>query len=304
MKVSDDCQIVLKALCLFVCLAGWCDSSLDYEMCPALREAHPGASPDRILQGFQWPGIAPKHREPLQRVQSHSGAAEVADWSWHDVCDVGSDLRHDQWVQRPGQDAFRPQQVWWEWLLGFGCNMFTFSEFLHMSCWTCSWWSPFLRLQREPSAFQTPSTESVTTWSRSILARPPHSNFGCEIIRLLLILFRLKACMRCKMFAILCPGKCLSFHQVSGAAQALHFQKYNLWWSMNAKKVKKSVRNRLRWSEETWGRNIDQCCLFVWGYQPVQSRHEGLWAGVGMLLRSYLFLIKSQWVCFCETFGD
>ncbi|CAK9075622.1 unnamed protein product, partial [Durusdinium trenchii] len=35
-------------------------------------------------------------------------------------------------------------------------------------------------------------------------------------------------------------GKCLSFHQVSGAAQALHFQKYNLWWSMNAKKVKKS----------------------------------------------------------------
>eukprot|EP00435_Cladocopium_sp_Y103_P033913 s1822_g8.t1 len=51
---------------------------------------------------------------------------------------------------------------------------------------------------------------------------------------------------------------------VTPASQILHFQKYNYWWSMNAKKVKKSVRNRLRWSEETWGRNVDQCCLFVW----------------------------------------
>ena len=40
---------------------------------------------------------------------------------------------------------------------------------------------------------------------------------------------------------------------------------------MNAKKVKKTVRNRLRWSEEQWGRNVDQCCLFIWAVKQCKA---------------------------------
>lgn len=52
--------------------------------------------------------------------------------------------------------------------------------------------------------------------------------------------------------------------EVTPASQRLHFEKYNLWWGINAKKMKRSVRARLRWNEENWSKNVEHCCLCVW----------------------------------------
>lgn len=46
--------------------------------------------------------------------------------------------------------------------------------------------------------------------------------------------------------------------------QHLHFRKYNQWWSTCAKKMKKSMRPRLRWSEEQWSTNVSHCAIFNW----------------------------------------
>ena len=51
--------------------------------------------------------------------------------------------------------------------------------------------------------------------------------------------------------------------KVTPDVQHLHFQKYNRWWSVNARKVKKTVRNRIRWNEEQWTTNVNHCALFV-----------------------------------------
>ena len=58
-------------------------------------------------------------------------------------------------------------------------------------------------------------------------------------------------------------------------AQHLHFRKYNLWWSVNAKKMKVTMRSRLRWSEETWCRNMDHCCICVWVVNEA-SKQDGV----------------------------
>lgn len=42
------------------------------------------------------------------------------------------------------------------------------------------------------------------------------------------------------------------------------FTVYNYWWGLNARKVKRTMRNRLRWSEEVWNRHIDRCCVVTW----------------------------------------
>ena len=74
-----------------------------------------------------------------------------------------------------------------------------------------------------------------------------------------------------------CPLTLLQL-QVTNESQVLHFQKYNYWWGLNAKKVKKSVRNRLRWNEEASGRNVDQCCLFAWAMQQCKINPQVLWS--------------------------
>ena len=46
--------------------------------------------------------------------------------------------------------------------------------------------------------------------------------------------------------------------------QKLHFLKYNHWWSVNSKRMKRSMRSRLRWNDEQWNRNVDQCALAIY----------------------------------------
>ena len=52
--------------------------------------------------------------------------------------------------------------------------------------------------------------------------------------------------------------------EVTPAVQHLHFQKYNLWWSQNARRVKRSMRARMRWTEEQWINNVNHCAVFQW----------------------------------------
>ncbi|CAK9003618.1 unnamed protein product [Durusdinium trenchii] len=59
-------------------------------------------------------------------------------------------------------------------------------------------------------------------------------------------------------------GQWVMILTVSEAAQELHFKKYNQWWSVNARRVKRSTRSRLRWGEEVWSRHVDQCCVAAW----------------------------------------
>lgn len=44
----------------------------------------------------------------------------------------------------------------------------------------------------------------------------------------------------------------------------LLFQKYNYWWLLNAKKVKRTQRSKLRLHEEQWGKAVDHACLAYW----------------------------------------
>ena len=64
-------------------------------------------------------------------------------------------------------------------------------------------------------------------------------------------------------------------------SQQLHFRKYNLWWSLNARRVKRTARSRLRWGEEFWGRHVDQCCLFVWVYEETAKQAGVPWSVFG-----------------------
>ena len=52
--------------------------------------------------------------------------------------------------------------------------------------------------------------------------------------------------------------------KVSPAAQILAFQRYNKWWSVNVRKVKRTARARLRWTEDYWAKSIDHACMLVW----------------------------------------
>jgi hypothetical protein len=40
--------------------------------------------------------------------------------------------------------------------------------------------------------------------------------------------------------------------------------KYNQWWGNNRGKMKKSMRARLRWTEEQWSNNVSHCAIFQW----------------------------------------
>lgn len=79
-------------------------------------------------------------------------------------------------------------------------------------------------------------------------------------------------------------------NKVTPEAQHLHFQKYNMWWSNNARRMKKTMRCRLRWSEEQWTANVNHCCIFIWvrGHcendpnvtqDMIDSMHSGFMSG-------------------------
>ncbi|CAK9077334.1 unnamed protein product [Durusdinium trenchii] len=62
--------------------------------------------------------------------------------------------------------------------------------------------------------------------------------------------------------------------QVTPAVQHLHFQKYNLWWSINVKRMKRTMRARHRWSEENWAKNVDHCALAVFAESEVRKMSD------------------------------
>lgn len=53
-------------------------------------------------------------------------------------------------------------------------------------------------------------------------------------------------------------------HKVTKESQILHFKRYNYWWAMNSRRMKKNLRARLRWGEEVWQRSVDSACLVTW----------------------------------------
>lgn len=59
--------------------------------------------------------------------------------------------------------------------------------------------------------------------------------------------------------------------KVTKEAQVLHFKRYNQWWNNNSKRVKRSMRSRLRWGEEVWGRAVDMACLCVWAVNETRK---------------------------------
>ncbi|CAK9106475.1 Uncharacterized protein SCF082_LOCUS49592 [Durusdinium trenchii] len=75
---------------------------------------------------------------------------------------------------------------------------------------------------------------------------------------------------------------------VNERSQAVHFRKYNYWWATNCRRMKKSMRSRLRWNEETWTKNdcgfdsvdtekvhhIGFCDLSKWGRLSVPEVDE------------------------------
>ncbi|CAK9084683.1 unnamed protein product, partial [Durusdinium trenchii] len=58
---------------------------------------------------------------------------------------------------------------------------------------------------------------------------------------------------------------------VTPDVQQLHFRKYNHWWSINSRRVKKSMRVRIRWTEDQWTTNVNQCCIFVFVLRHCQD---------------------------------
>ena len=62
--------------------------------------------------------------------------------------------------------------------------------------------------------------------------------------------------------------------QVTPEVQHLHIKKYNMWWAMNCRKMKRSTRSRHRWSEENWNRNVDHCCVAVWACNEIAKMND------------------------------
>ncbi|CAK9079157.1 unnamed protein product [Durusdinium trenchii] len=61
---------------------------------------------------------------------------------------------------------------------------------------------------------------------------------------------------------------------VTPEVQHLHIKKYNMWWAMNCRKMKRSMRSRHRWSEENWNRNVDHCCVAVWACNEIAKMND------------------------------
>lgn len=76
--------------------------------------------------------------------------------------------------------------------------------------------------------------------------------------------------------------------QVTPEIQALHFKKYNLWWSLNSTRVKRSVRSRLRWGEDMWHKNVDQCALAMFVVKEARQDARVSEEMIENMLRSFL----------------
>lgn len=53
-------------------------------------------------------------------------------------------------------------------------------------------------------------------------------------------------------------------NEVTEDSQLLVFKRYNHWWRLNARRMKATLRARLRWSDEVWNRGVDQACITTW----------------------------------------
>ncbi|CAK8997702.1 unnamed protein product, partial [Durusdinium trenchii] len=74
-----------------------------------------------------------------------------------------------------------------------------------------------------------------------------------------------------------CPPAWIDKLTVTKEAQILHFRRYNIWWAANSKRMKPSMRTRLRWSEEVWGRSVEMACLTVWAVNEAAKNPRDLW---------------------------
>lgn len=72
--------------------------------------------------------------------------------------------------------------------------------------------------------------------------------------------------------------------QVNERSQAVHFRKYNYWWATNCRRMKKSMRSRLRWNEETWTKNVEHCCIFTWVLDECSKDSRVPWLGNRMCI--------------------
>lgn len=59
--------------------------------------------------------------------------------------------------------------------------------------------------------------------------------------------------------------------KVTESAQLLHFKQYNQWPTVNAKKMKRTMRARLRWNGEQWFQNADHGCVAEWVVDPCKT---------------------------------
>ncbi len=91
--------------------------------------------------------------------------------------------------------------------------------------------------------------------------------------------------------------KSVSSTQVTADSQVLAFRRYNFWWQINARKIKPSVRNRLRWNDEAWSRGIDHACLCVWAMN--EARMD---AKVALLSRDWWKGLVSWFATTCWFF--
>lgn len=65
--------------------------------------------------------------------------------------------------------------------------------------------------------------------------------------------------------------------QVTQESQVLAFKRYNFWWQCNAKKMKATMRNRIRWNEEAWRKNVDHACLCCWALHETRMDPKAAW---------------------------
>lgn len=92
--------------------------------------------------------------------------------------------------------------------------------------------------------------------------------------------------------------------KVTEDAQILHFRRYNLWWAQNAKKMKKNMRSRLRWSEDVWARNVDMACLCVWAITETRKNPKETWLCLAWLERGSCYYTLSGSHVFLSAKGD
>ena len=83
--------------------------------------------------------------------------------------------------------------------------------------------------------------------------------------------------------------------------------KYNQWWGNNRGKMKKSMRARLRWTEEQWSNNVSHCAIFQWVVNQCNGDSSVTPEMIDSMTSAFLngFLRKNMFFftkCFCWVF--